>query len=120
MVASDGIYNVAHPHPRSQGCFARVLGEFVREKSAISLEEAVHKMSGFPAERFRLGRRGAIKASYAADIAIFDPATVAARSTYEKPAQSPVGIPHVIVNGVPVIRDGAPTPARPGKVVKRS
>ena len=119
MIASDGIYNVAHPHPRAQGCFARVLGEFVRERGAISIEEAVYKMSGFPAERFRLGNRGAIKESWAADLAIFDPDTVAAQSTFENPAQPPVGIPHVIVNGIPVIRDNQPTPSRPGKVVRR-
>lgn len=120
MVASDGIYNVPHPHPRSQGCFARVLGEFVRRREAISLEQAVYRMSGFPAERFRLGQRGRIAEGFAADLAIFDPDEVDARSTYENPAQPPVGIPHVIVNGAPVIRDANPTPARPGKVIRRS
>ena len=120
MVASDGLYNVAHSHPRSQGCFARVLGEFVRERDAISIKEAVHKMSGFPAERFKLGKRGKILETWAADLAIFDPATVAAKSTFENPNQAPVGIPFVIVGGTPVIRDGSPTPARPGKVISRS
>lgn len=120
MIASDGIYNVAHSHPRSQGCFARVLGEFVRERASISLKEAVYKMSGFPAERFRLGSRGRIRKGYAADLALFDPETVAAGSTFENPAQGPVGIQHVIVNGEPVIRDESPTPARPGKVIRRS
>jgi N-acyl-D-amino-acid deacylase len=120
MVASDGLYNVAHSHPRSQGCFARVLGEFVRDRGAISLKEAVYKMSGFPAERFRLGKRGRISETYAADLVIFDADTVAAKSTYENPNQAPVGIPFVIVNGIPVIRNGSPTPARPGKVVQRS
>jgi N-acyl-D-amino-acid deacylase len=120
MVASDGLFNVAHSHPRSQGCFARVLGEFVREKGLVSLKEAVYKMSGFPAERFRLGKRGRLIENYAAEIAVFDQETVAAQSTYENPSQGPIGIPHVIVNGVPVIRDGSPTPARPGKVISRS
>jgi N-acyl-D-amino-acid deacylase len=120
MVASDGLYNVAHSHPRSQGCFARVLGEFVRERDAISIKEAVHKMSGFPAERFKLGKRGKILETWAADLAIFDPATVAAKSTFENPNQAPVGIPFVIVGGTPVIRDGSPTSARPGKVISRS
>jgi len=120
MVASDGLYNVAHSHPRSQGCFARVLGEFVREKQAVSIEEAVYKMSGFPADRFRLGKRGRIAESYAADLALFDPQTVAAQSTYDNPNQKPVGIPHVIVNGQVVVQDGKPTSARPGKVIRRS
>ena len=120
MIASDGLYNVAHSHPRSQGCFARVLGDFVREKSAISLEQAVYKMSGFQAERFRLGKRGQLKEQYSADIVIFDPSTVASRSTFENPNQAPVGIPHVIVNGQPVIRHGRPTSDTPGKVIPRS
>ncbi len=119
MVASDGIYNVAHSHPRSQGCFARVLGEFVRDRRTISLKDAIYKMSGFPATRFRLGDRGIIREAFAADLAIFNPDDVAAQSTFEKPSLAPVGIPHVIVNGVPVIRNGSPTPARPGKVVAR-
>jgi N-acyl-D-amino-acid deacylase len=120
MVASDGIYNVPHPHPRSQGCFARILGEFVRDRGAISLQEAIHKMSGFPAQRFRLGDRGRIAKGCAADLVVFDPNEVASTTTFEQPASAPVGIPHVIVNGELVIRDGLETPARPGRVVSRS
>ncbi len=119
MVASDGIYNIPHPHPRGNGCFARVLGEFVRDRSLLTLEEAVYRMSAFPAERFRIPERGLIEKGRIADLVIFDPATVAAQSTYEDPNQPPIGIDDVIVNGEFVIADGSPTGTMSGRVIRR-
>ena len=119
MVASDGIYNVPHPHPRGTGCFARVLGEMVRQRGLLSLSDAIYKMSGFPAERFGLRGRGRIAEGHGADLVVFDPATVAAGSTFADPKLPPSGIGDVVVNGTPVIADGAPTGTMPGGVVRR-
>ena len=119
MIASDGVYNIPHPHPRSYGCFVQYLGKFVRERQLISLKEAIYKMSGFPAERFRLTDRGRIHQGLAADIVIFDPETVADRSTWSDPVQSPVGVNWVFVNGVSVVEDGDVTGQLPGKVLRQ-
>ena len=119
MVASDGVYDVPHPHPRSFGCFARVLGDFVRDRGLLSLPEAIYKMAGFPAERFRVPDRGVIRVGAAADLAVFDADTVAARSTWEEPRQEAAGMRWVLVNGRPIIADGNPTGALPGRVLAR-
>ncbi len=105
------------PHPRGYGNNVRVLGEYVRARRVISLEEAIRKMTSLPANHFRFEGRGLIKQGYAADLTIFDPATVAETATFEKPHGFAVGVPHVIVNGVPVIRNGEHTRARPGQVL---
>ena len=119
MIASDGIFNIPHPHPRGFGCFARVLGHFVRERELLSLEEAIYKMSGFPARRFNIPDRGELAVGKAADFVVFDPDTVAARSTFENPTLPPVGISHVFVNGQSVIANREPTGALPGQVLRR-
>ena len=119
MVASDGVYDCPHPHPRGQGCFAQMLRKFVREHKLVSLEEAVYKMSGFPAERYRLKERGILREGAPADVVIFDPHTVADKATFESPIQPPSGIPHVFVNGIPVIENHEPTEHRPGQVLRR-
>ncbi len=118
MIASDGVYNIPHPHPRSYGCFVQYLGKFVRERELVSLKEAVYKMSGFPAERFRLSDRGKLTIGSAADIVIFNPNTVADRSTWFDPVQPPVGVNWVFVNGISVIDDGNVTRKLPGKVLR--
>ncbi|MCC6792342.1 MAG: D-aminoacylase [Thermomicrobiales bacterium] len=118
LVASDGFYHGQSSHPRGFGCFARILRHGVRELGAISLEEAVHKMTGFPAERFRVKERGLLSEGFAADVVIFDPETVADRATWEEPRLEPVGIDRVIVNGVTVVDRGIPTGALPGRVVR--
>lgn len=118
MIASDGVYNIPHPHPRSYGCFVQYLGKYVRDRQLISLKEAVYKMSGFPAERFRLSDRGKIETGLAADIVIFDPDTVGDRSTWFDPIQPPVGVNWVFVNGVSVIENGDVTGKLPGKVLR--
>ncbi len=105
------------PHPRGYGNNVRVLGDYVRARHVISLAEAVRKMTSLPAQHFRLGKRGIIREGYAADIVIFDPATVAERSTFEKPHAYATGVPWVIVNGEPVVRAGEITRARPGRIV---
>jgi len=120
MIASDGIFNIPHPHPRGFGCFARVLGHFVRERELLTFEEAIYKMSGFPAQRFNIPDRGELALGKAADLVVFDPDTVAARSTFENPTLPPVGILHVFVNGQSVIANGEPTGALPGQVLRRA
>ena len=120
MVASDGVYDLPHPHPRGYGCFARILGEFVRERGLLTLPQAIHKMSGFPAQRFRLPNRGLIRIGAAADLALFDAATIGARATWEQPLQPAVGMRWVLVNGQPVIAQGEPTGALPGRVLARA
>ncbi len=119
MIASDGVYNIPHPHPRSYGCFVQFLGKFVRERKLLPLKDAIYKMSGFPAERFRLSDRGKIKEGLAADIVVFNPEIVADRSTWFDPVQPPVGVNWVIVNGVAVIKDGMVTKQLPGKVLRK-
>ena len=119
-VASDASVNTPGqgvPHPRGYGNNARVLGEYVRRRGVIGLEEAVRKMTSLPARHFRLAGRGLIEPGYAADLTIFDPARVAAPATYEAPHTYATGIPFVVVNGVVVVRDGEHTGARPGQLM---
>jgi len=120
MIASDGevpIFGRRNPHPRSYGTFARVLGVYVRGKRVITLEDAVRKMTSFPATRLRLGDRGILRAGMKADIAVFDPATVRDTATYQQPHQYAEGFSMVIVNGQVVYENGAMTSARPGRVL---
>jgi N-acyl-D-amino-acid deacylase len=112
LVFGDGV-----PHPRGYGNNVRVLGEYVRQRHVISLEEAVRKMTSLPASHFRFDRRGLIKVGYAADVTIFDPDTVADVATFEKPHAFAVGVPYVLVNGVIVVRRGEHTGALPGQVL---
>jgi N-acyl-D-amino-acid deacylase len=120
MIASDGVYNVPHPHPRGHGCFVQFLRRFVREKGLVSLKDAVYKMSGFPAQRFGLKDRGRIAEGFAADLVVFDAETVADASTWQQPLQPAVGVESVLVNGVPVIEAGEPTQQLPGCVLRHS
>ncbi len=122
MICSDGGYvhgDKGSRHPRSTGSFSRVLGHYVREEGLLTLPEAVRKMTSLPADHLRLYDRGRIEVGLVGDIAVFDSATVAARSTWTDPGALAVGMVHVLVNGVPVIRDGAVTGALPGKFVPR-
>ncbi|MBX3072057.1 MAG: amidohydrolase family protein [Thermomicrobiales bacterium] len=119
MVASDGIYHGTFSHPRSYGCFAQAIRLGVRELGAVSLEEAVHKMTGKPATRFKVANRGFCKEGYAADLVIFDAATIADGSTWEAPLAPPTGIARVMVNGEWVVVDNEPTGRLPGQVLRR-
>ena len=106
------------PHPRSYGTYPRVLGKYVREMKVLTLEHAVRKMTSMPAQRLRFTDRGRIAQNMAADLVAFDPDTIIDRATFEQPHQYPVGIAHVIVNGVFVVRDGDVRAVRPGRAVK--
>ncbi len=112
--ASVLTYGEGAPHPRGYGNNARVLGEYVRTRKVIALEEAIRKMTSLPADHFRFTGRGRLAPGKAADIVVFDPGTVADAATFEKPHAYARGIPHVLVNGVFVVRDGVQTNARPG------
>jgi N-acyl-D-amino-acid deacylase len=94
-----------------------VLGKYVRDDHVLTLEDAVRKMTSLPAQILRLKDRGLLREGYWADLVIFDPATVKDRGTYERPAQYPAGISDVLVNGVPVVRNGEHTGKKPGKVI---
>ena len=121
-IASDsGVlqWGAGAPHPRGYGNTARVLGEFVRTRKVLALEDAVRKMTSLPAEHFGFAGRGIIREDAAADLVLFDPARVAELSTYVSPHASPTGMPHVLVNGVPVVRGGVHTSARTGAVLRR-
>jgi N-acyl-D-amino-acid deacylase len=113
--AFDGPTHNGHPHPRGLGTFPRVLGRYVRDKKALSLASAIHKMSGFPASRIGLTDRGRLARGMAADVVVFDPSTVEDKATYEQPFQYPVGIKAVIVNGVVALRDGQRSKDRSGQ-----
>ncbi len=118
--ATEGPLSKGVPHPRNYGTYPRVLGHYVRELGVISLEDAVWKMSGFPAQKLRWSDRGLVKKGYQADLVVLNPDTVAERSTYTAPHQYPAGIPHVIVNGKLVVHNDDHTQTRPGSVLRRS
>lgn len=120
MIASDGLPNDRHPHPRLWGTFPRVLGRYSRELGLITLEDAVHRMTGLPAGVFGLRGRGVLKTGAFADITIFDPDTVIDRADFADPAAPAAGIDAVFVNGEAVMRDGSATGARPGKALRRA
>jgi N-acyl-D-amino-acid deacylase len=120
MIASDGeipIFGQNHPHPRSYGTFARVLGVYVRDKKLLPLETAVQKMSAFPAQRLGMADRGVLREGMKADIAIFDPTRVRDTATFETPHSYAEGVSLVVVNGQVAFENGAMTTARPGRVL---
>ncbi len=118
MIASDGVYNIPHPHPRGYGCFVQFLGRYVRNRKLLSLEEAIYKMSGYPAERFGIGDRGRIAEGLAADLVVFNPETVSDCSTWDNPVEPPIGVHWVLVNGIPVVKEGTLTAQLPGRVLR--
>ena len=125
VVGSDGSalpldQGSKRPHPRSFGTFPRIFGRYVREKGLMSLSEAVRKTTGGVADRLQLTDRGYLRPGLAADIVIFNPETIADRATFESPAQSPVGIDYVLVNGEVAVDAGDQTDARAGQVLRRS
>lgn len=117
---SDGILQGAKPHPRAYGTFPHYLGQYVRELGVLSLEECVAHLSGRPAARLRLRDRGLVCVGHRADLVLFDPETVAAGSTYEHPRALPTGIPHVLIDGRFVIRDGRRTDVLAGRAIRRT
>ena len=104
-------------HPRAYGNFARVLGKYVRDDRVLTVADAVRKLSGLPATNLELDHRGFIKEGMFADIVVFDPARIADRATFDDSHQYAVGVLHVIVNGVQVLKDGEHTGAKPGRAL---
>lgn len=120
MIASDGeipTFGERHPHPRSYGTFARVLGRYVRDKQTLTLEQAVQKMTSLPAQRIGLQDRGLLRPGMRADIAVFDPERVRDAATFEQPHHYAEGFTLVLVNGVVILENDAITGARPGRVL---
>lgn len=117
-IASDGSvfeFGVGSPHPRSYGCFPRVLGHYVRERNVLTLEEAVRKMTSLPAARLGWSQRGVIKKNAFADLVIFDPETVSDKATFADPHKYSMGIEHVIIRGRRVLSAGKMTGELPGQ-----
>jgi N-acyl-D-amino-acid deacylase len=124
MIASDsGVRGSSErddaPHPRGYGNNVRVLGRYVRDLKLVSLEDAVRKMTSLPAQTFGLRDRGQVREGFAADLVLFDPATVRDRATFEKPYEKPEGIAFVVVNGLVVLEQDRLTEARPGVALRR-
>ena len=115
--APEGVFLKSNPHPRAYGNFARVLGKYTRDEKVITLPEAVRRLSALPATNLGLDHRGFIQDGMFADVVVFDPATIADRATFEKPHQYAVGMKHVFVNGVPVLKDGEHTGMKPGRAL---
>ncbi len=115
--APEGVFLKSNPHPRAYGNFARVLGKYVRDEKVLPMSDAIHRLSGLPATNLGLDHRGFIKEGMFADVVVFDPATIADRATFEKPHQYAVGVKHVFVNGVQVLKDGEHTGAKPGRAL---
>jgi N-acyl-D-amino-acid deacylase len=116
-IAAEPPFTDKEVHPRTYGNFARLLGRYVRDSRALSLAEAVRRLTALPADNLRIADRGRLRPGYFADLALFDPARIADRATYETPHLYAVGMRHVFVNGVPVLRDGEHTGATPGRFV---
>ena len=116
------VFHKAYPgkfHPRFYGTYPRILGKYVREEKLLTLENAIRKMTSFPAQTLGLRDRGILKEGTWADIVIFDPDTVIDKATYMDPHQFPEGISHVIVNGIIVVEDNEQNRKRPGKILRR-
>ncbi|HJP92119.1 MAG TPA: M15 family metallopeptidase [Pyrinomonadaceae bacterium] len=116
-IAPEGVFLRSSAHPRAYGNFARLLGKYVREEKVISLAEAIRRLSGLPATNLGLDHRGFLKPGMFADVVVFDPQTIADLATFEKPHQLAVGVRHVFVNGVQVLKDGEHTNAKPGRAL---
>ncbi len=114
----EGLLAKEFPHPRAYGTFPRVLRKYVREERRMRLEEAIRKFTSLPASRLRLNDRGVLKAGMWADVVVFDPQAITDRATFAAPNQLSVGMQWVLINGVPVVADGASTGALPGQVLR--
>jgi N-acyl-D-aspartate/D-glutamate deacylase len=116
-IAAEGVFLKSSAHPRAYGSFARVLGKYVRDERVLTLPDAIRKLAALPAANLGLARRGLLKPGMFADVVVFDPATIADRATFEKPHTYAVGMRHVFVNGVQVLRDGEHTGKKPGRAL---
>ena len=121
-ISSDGDLvtpGIGFPHPRSYGAFPRVLARYVRERHLLTLESAIHKMTGVPAAMIGLPERGLLREGNFADIVIFDAGRIGDHATYADPHHYSDGVVHLFVNGIPVLTAGLPTHARPGRPIRR-
>ena len=116
--APEGVFLLSAAHPRAYGNFARVFAQYVRKDHALSIEEAVRKLTSLPADNLSLTDRGRLKSGAFADIVVFDPSTIQDHATYEKPHQLSSGVSFVIVNGKMAIKDGKPTGAASGRALR--
>ena len=117
-MATEGLFLKSSTHPRAYGCFARLLGKYVRDEKVIPLEEAIRRLTSFPAENLKIKDRGRLEPEFFADVVVFDPATIQDHATFEDPHQYATGVVHVFVNGTQVLKDGEHTGATPGRVVR--
>jgi len=117
-MAAEGVFLKQSTHPRAYGNFARLLGKYVRDERATTLESAIQRLTSLPAANLRIADRGSLQAGRLADVVVFDPKTIVDHATYEQPHQYATGMRHVWVNGVQVIKDGEHTGAKPGRVVR--
>lgn len=118
MGGSDALLVGERPHPRAWGTFPRYLGRYTRELGVLELEDCVHHLTGRPAERLRLHERGLVREGYAADLVLFDPATVIDKATFDNPKQQAAGLPYVLVNGEFALDAGTPTGIRAGRALR--
>jgi N-acyl-D-amino-acid deacylase len=116
--SAEGVFLLSQDHPRTYGNVARLLGKYVREEKATTLPEAIRRLTSLPVSNLGIKDRGSLKPGYFADIVVFDPATITDHATFAKPAQYATGVVQVFVNGVQVLKDGAPTGAAAGRFVK--
>jgi N-acyl-D-amino-acid deacylase len=115
----EGVLNYGKPHPRGYGTFSRVIRKYVNETSILSIEEAIYKMTGFPAQTLGLKDRGILKEGFFADITIFDQETIAEQATFTSPHNYSTGIKHVLVNGKLTINDGKHESVTNGAILKK-
>lgn len=116
--ATEGVFLKSNAHPRAYGNFARLLGKYVREEKLVSLQEAIRRLTSFPAKNLKIQDRGSLAPGYFADVVIFDQAKTIDHATFDKPHQYATGMVHVFVNGTQVLKDGEHTGAKPGQVVR--
>ncbi len=114
----EGVFLKSNPHPRAYGNFSRLLGKYVRDEKVVPLEEAIRRLTSFPADNLKLQRRGRLAEGYFADIVVFDPATIQDHATFDTPHQLSTGVKDVFVNGIQVLKDGEHTGLFPGRVVR--
>ena len=117
-LAPAGVFLKSNPHPRAYGNVSRLIGKYVREEKIISLEEAIRRLTSFPAENLKLKKRGRLQQGYFADIVVFDPNKIIDKATYDRPHQLSIGVSSVFVNGVQVIKDSEHTGNFPGRALK--
>ncbi|HSE39873.1 MAG TPA: D-aminoacylase [Acidobacteriota bacterium] len=114
----EGVFLKFNAHPRAYGNFARVIGKYARDEKAMKLEDAIRRLTSYPATNLKIKDRGLLKEGYFGDVVVFDPAKVQDHATFEKPHQLATGVIHVFVNGVQVLKDQEHTGAKPGRVVR--